>query len=172
VLFGAGELVVSRICEAVDEADIDWTVGTDFEAVKGHGVRAKLEGGPLIVGKPDWLADEGIEIVPLEERIAQLERDGNTVIVAARADELVGAIAIADQVKDDAADAIERLTSAGLTPVMITGDNERTARAVAGDVGIEPDAVLGNSFLGSLTGRDEEVVEQERLRGAQRRAPT
>jgi heavy metal translocating P-type ATPase len=290
---GSEHPLADAVLDAADEADIDWTAGTDFEAVKGHGVRAKLEGGPLIVGKPDWLADEGIEIVPLEERIAQLERDGNTVIVAARADELVGAIAIADQVKDDAADAIERLTSAGLTPVMITGDNERTARAVAGDVGIEPDAVLaevlpdekadevrrlqeaghrvvfvgdgindapaltqadvgmaigagtdiaidasdtvivgdelhavpdayyigknsysktkqnlgiafsfngigvpaaatglvhpvfamvamlgsvtavlGNSFLGSLTGRDEEVVEQERLRGAQRRAPT
>lgn len=123
--------------DAAEQRELDVPDATGFQAHPGRGVKATIEGERVLVGKLGYLADEGIDISAADEHRGQLEGRGQTVVGIAVADRLAGLIGIADAIKDDAADAVARIKQAGLTPVMITGDNERTARAVAEQVGIE-----------------------------------
>ncbi len=113
----------------IDDADA-------FTAHPGHGVEATVGGLRVLVGKPDWLTAEGIDLGSLDEERATLERAGVTVAAVARDGVALGLVGIADTVKPDAAEAVARIRAAGITPVMITGDNRRTATAVAAEVGI------------------------------------
>jgi len=113
----------------------------EFQAVPGRGVRAVVDGQRVLVGSPSFLAAEGVDMEPLRARIEVKERQGQTVMAVAAAGQLMGLIAVADTLKPDAVQAIAEMKAAGLEPVMITGDNERTARAVTRAVGIE--RVLG-----------------------------
>jgi heavy metal translocating P-type ATPase len=110
-----------------------------FESVTGKGVKATVGGERVFVGKPGWLADEGVDFGDAEsgEEIRRLQQRGLTVSGVAADGELVGVVGIGDEIKDDAPETVRRTNEGGITPVMLTGDNERTARAVAGEVGIE-----------------------------------
>jgi heavy metal translocating P-type ATPase len=134
---GSEHPLAGAVLDAADDRSVEWTEGSGFESTSGKGVEATLEGDPVIVGKPDWLEAQDVDLGKARDRIAELEAEGNTTVAVARAGALVGLVAIADQVKDDAAEAGTRLRHAGLTPVMVTGDNERTAQAVAEEVGID-----------------------------------
>jgi heavy metal translocating P-type ATPase len=107
-----------------------------FEAVPGKGVRATVAGELMLVGTLRFLAEAGVETGALARPVAEQEAQARTVIAVATGGRAIGLIALADTVKDDAVEAIARLRAAGIEPVMITGDNERTARAVAEQVGI------------------------------------
>jgi heavy metal translocating P-type ATPase len=107
----------------------------DFEAVAGKGVRVRLAGKPVLVGTLRFLEESGIE-TGLAGPVANREERAQTVILIAAEGRAGGFIALADTVKPDAREAIARFRAAGIEPVMITGDNERTARAVAEQVGI------------------------------------
>ncbi len=107
----------------------------DFEAVPGKGVRASVAGKPVLVGTLRFLEESGIE-TGLGQPVAKREERAQTVILVATEGRVAGFIALADAVKPDAAEAIARFRAAGIEPVMITGDNERTARGVAEQVGI------------------------------------
>ncbi|MBI4413827.1 MAG: metal-transporting ATPase, partial [candidate division NC10 bacterium] len=107
-----------------------------FEAVAGKGVRATVAGKPVLVGTLRFLAESGVETEALAGPAAEREARAQTVIALATDGRAVGLFALADTVKDDAAEAIARLRAAGIEPLMITGDNARTARAVAEQVGI------------------------------------
>ena len=107
----------------------------DFDAVAGKGVRARVAGKPVLVGTLRFLEESGIE-TGLAQPVATREARAQTVIVVAIDGRAAGFIALADTVKPDAVEAIARFRGAGIEPVMITGDNERTARAVAEQVGI------------------------------------
>jgi len=109
----------------------------DFLAVPGRGVAATIEGRRVCVGSPSYVKSRGISIESVHERVASMQEAGFTVIAVAVDGKLAGLIAIADQIKPDAGEAIERLRAAGLEPVMLTGDNYRTARAVAIRLGIK-----------------------------------
>ncbi|MFV2000903.1 MAG: heavy metal translocating P-type ATPase, partial [Acidimicrobiia bacterium] len=108
-----------------------------FESHTGNGVEATLDGARILVGKPNWLADQGVDPSPLTSDRQRLEEQGQTVITVARDGAFIGLIGIADAVKEDAAETIQRIRDAGITPVMLTGDNRRTAHTVAARVGIE-----------------------------------
>ncbi|MFQ5894239.1 MAG: heavy metal translocating P-type ATPase [Nitrospinota bacterium] len=108
----------------------------DFQALPGRGIRATVENKPVLVGSPRFLAEEGIDLASVQERLEAMEGQGRTVVAVAEAGRLAGLIAIADTLKADAAEAVARMSDAGLEPVMVTGDNWRTARAVASQVGI------------------------------------
>ncbi len=107
----------------------------DFDAVAGKGVRARVAGKPVLVGTLRFLEESGIE-TGLAQPVAKREERAQTVILVAIDRQVAGFIALADTVKPDAAEAVARFRAAGIDPVMITGDNERTARAVAEQVGI------------------------------------
>jgi heavy metal translocating P-type ATPase len=108
----------------------------DFSSRTGRGVEGLLDGARVLVGKPSWLEAEGVDLMPLDSERERLEEKGQTVMVVAAAGRLVGLIGVADTIKEDAAEAVRRLRAAGITPVMITGDNHRTAFAVADQVSI------------------------------------
>jgi Cu+-exporting ATPase len=110
---------------------------SDFEAVRGKGIRATVDDREVLVGTRQLLREEGVDVAPAEERMETLEREGKTAMLAAVDGHLAGIIAVADALKDDSAQAIEALDDLGLETAMITGDNERTARAVADQVGID-----------------------------------
>jgi len=107
-----------------------------FEAVPGRGVRAAVGGIPVLVGSLRFLEEEGVDLSPAREQARRWEEEAQTVLGVAAQGRLLGLIGVADEIKEDAAETVTRLKELGIEPVMITGDNERTARAVAGRVGI------------------------------------
>ncbi|MBI2861057.1 MAG: heavy metal translocating P-type ATPase [Chloroflexi bacterium] len=110
---------------------------TDFQTYPGKGVSASVDSKRVVVGTGRFLAEQGIDVSALDKDRARLEEEGKTVVLAAIDGRPAGVIAISDTIKEDTREAVESMRKAGLEPVMITGDNWRTARAVAGLVGIE-----------------------------------
>ena len=107
-----------------------------FKAFPGHGIQARVEGHELLVGNQRMMNQRGIAFQDLEEQAAALTAEGKTLVFAAVDGSLAGLVSVADQVKPESAEAIEKLKSSGLEVVLITGDNRRTAEAVARKVGI------------------------------------
>jgi P-type Cu+ transporter len=108
-----------------------------FNAIPGHGVEAEIEGHTLLLGNLKLMRDRGLAINGLEEKASALADDGKTPMFVAINGKPAGIIAVADTVKDDSKAAIQVLKGMGLEVVMITGDNERTAKAIGRQVGIE-----------------------------------
>src|SRR6266851_1077536 len=107
-----------------------------FEAVPGKGVVARIQGGEVIVGNPQFLVGRGLDLSPLASRIEALEEAGRTVIVASRDGRLLGVLALGDALRPDAAPALAALRSRGLGVILVTGDNARAARRIAAETGI------------------------------------
>ena len=110
---------------------------SEFDSVTGHGVRATVDGHEVLVGRKELLAGAGADPATLEETAGRLASEGKTAIYAAVDGRPAGVVAVADTIKEDSPAAIRALRALGLEVVMITGDNARTAEAVARDVGIE-----------------------------------
>jgi Cu+-exporting ATPase len=108
-----------------------------FHSVTGQGVRATVDGHEVVVGRKELLADAGADPATLEETAGSLASDGKTAIYAAVDGRPAGVVAVADTIKEGSPSAIRALGDLGLEVVMITGDNARTAEAVARQVGIE-----------------------------------
>jgi Cu+-exporting ATPase len=134
----ASEHPLARAVEdAADDRDVDVPRAEEFSSHTGRGVQASVEGALVLVGQPAFLTEQGVDVTAGEARLRELEEKGRTVVAVAVDGDLVGLVGIADTLKDDAADAVRRMKAAGLAPIMITGDNERTAHAVAAEVGID-----------------------------------
>ena len=111
---------------------------TDFESVTGGGVSGRANGHRVSVGKPDLLRQLGARgIKNIDQRASELQEQGHGVVFVAIDDELAGLIAVADPIKESTPSAIEHLHRLGITVVMLTGDNERTARVVANRLRID-----------------------------------
>ncbi|TAL08696.1 MAG: heavy metal translocating P-type ATPase [Nitrospirae bacterium] len=109
----------------------------DFAAVPGHGIRATVQGEPVRVGNLRLMETDGLPVAGLEAEAARLAEGGLTPMFVAVGQAVVGVVAVADQVKEHAREAVAALKGLGLEVIMLTGDNPRTAAAVAGEVGIE-----------------------------------
>jgi Cu+-exporting ATPase len=111
----------------------------DFASHHGLGVTAVAEGRAVAVGRASWLADEWAQHIPpvLADRASRAEAAGQTAVFAGWDGQIRGLLVVADTVKPTSADAVARLRRMGLRPVLLTGDNERAARAVGSQVGIE-----------------------------------
>ncbi|MEX0809204.1 MAG: heavy metal translocating P-type ATPase [Dongiaceae bacterium] len=109
----------------------------DFSAVIGQGVTGLLDGAPVALGNAALLQNRGIDLASAQNEADRLRAGGASVVFVARGSKLLGLIAATDRVKETTQDAIRRLHEAGLRIVMLTGDNERTARAVGAALGIE-----------------------------------
>ncbi len=109
---------------------------TDFQARRGRGVEARVDGHIVRVGSARFLEESGVELTPLRETAERWEGEGKTVMWTAVDGRLLGAIAVADTLKDDAVLAIAELERLGIQTAMLTGDNRRTAEAIARQCGI------------------------------------
>ncbi len=108
-----------------------------FEAFPGKGVVARITTGEVLVGSPRFLAERKIDLARLRDRVDALEAAGRTVIAIARERRALGLVALGDTLRSDAISAIAALRKAGLKTILVTGDNERAARRVADDLGID-----------------------------------
>jgi heavy metal translocating P-type ATPase len=108
-----------------------------FEAFPGRGVAAEIGQERVLVGNPRFLEEHGIDLAQLQARIAQLETSGRTVVGVARNGRALGILGLGDTLRPDAADSVGALRQAGLKTVLVTGDNERAARRVAYELGID-----------------------------------
>ncbi|MDP9070728.1 MAG: heavy metal translocating P-type ATPase [Actinomycetota bacterium] len=111
---------------------------SEFTAVAGHGVRARVEGVVVHVGRAKLVAEAGLDLpAELSQAADRLEGEGRTAIFAGWDGQVRGVLAVADTLKEEAPDVVAELRSLGIQVAMITGDNRRTAAAIASEVGID-----------------------------------
>lgn len=109
----------------------------NFAAVPGKGLKADFEGKNILIGNRKLMNDNSIDIKDKESELAKLETEGKTAMLLSINSKLSGIIAVADTIKETSAKAIKELQDMGLTVYMITGDNERTAKAIADEVNVD-----------------------------------
>jgi Cu+-exporting ATPase len=128
--------LAQAIVEGAQARKLILTEVKDFEAIPGHGVSAKVEGKNILIGNLTLMNREKIALGLLEEKSKSLADDGKTPMFIALDGKAAGIIAVADTVKEDSAEAVKALQGLGIEVVMITGDNRRTAEAIARKVGV------------------------------------
>ncbi len=132
----------------------------NFSALAGRGLQATVEGHAVLVGTRILMTDHSIDYQPLQERLEVLETEGKTAMLVAIDGQLAGIIAVADTVKVGSAEAIQRLQEQGLQVWMITGDNRRTAQAIAAQVGIAAKHVLAEVLPEDKANQVKRLQEQ------------
>jgi len=142
-----------------EEESLELKEPEEFVSIPGKGIQATLEGKRVLIGNRKLMQDNGISIEAGEDDLLRLEEEGKTAMLIAIDGNLRGIIAVADKIKETSKDAIEKLKSMGLEVYMITGDNERTARAIAKEVGIT------NVLAEVLPENKAEVVEKIKSEG-------
>ncbi|ASQ86790.1 MULTISPECIES: copper-translocating P-type ATPase [Mycobacterium] len=135
---GSEHPIGAAIVADAHERGLEIPAATAFTNVAGHGVRAEIDGRPVLVGRRKLIDEHDLELPDhLAAAAADLEEQGRTAVFVGRDGHVVGVIAVADTVKDDAVDVVRQLHAMGLRVAMITGDNARTANAIANQVGID-----------------------------------
>ncbi|HEX3013278.1 MAG TPA: heavy metal translocating P-type ATPase, partial [Methanobacterium sp.] len=130
--------LAEAVVKKARERNIDTETSQNFNTFGGKGVKAVVEDKEIIIGNRALFKDRNITIPEkAEEKLSKFQNEGKTAVLIATDNSLSGIIAIADTLKETTTDAIKRLKEMGLKVVMITGDNERTANAIAKQVGIE-----------------------------------
>ena len=114
------------------------TETTDFEVVAGNGLKARINGKTVFGGNAEYISKSaGADIAPLSKKLAELSAQGKTPVLFAKGNQLLGIIAVADTIKEDSPAAISQLKKMGLHVVMLTGDNETTARTIGAQAGVD-----------------------------------
>jgi len=138
---GSEHPLARAIVDGAEARDLDVVEPDAFENVPGHGIKATVEGSEVLVGNRKLLRENDVDPEPAESTMEELESEGKTAMLVAIDGRLAGVLADADTVKSDAKSAVSQLQRRGIDVMMITGDNERTARAVAEQVNISPENV-------------------------------
>jgi Cu+-exporting ATPase len=131
-----------------------------FTALAGRGLEAIVEGHDVLLGTRSLLTERTITYTEMMQQVEVLEAQGKTVMLVALDGRVVGALAVADTVKEGSAEAIRRLQEQGLTVWMITGDNRRTAQAIAAQVGIAREHVLAEVLPEDKASQVKRLQEQ------------
>ncbi len=125
------------IVKGAEKENLELLKVDKFTAIPGHGIQVEIEGADVLLGNRKLMVDRGIGLAQLETDSDRLASEGKTPMYVAVRGELAGIIAVADVVKESSANAIKKLHSMGIQVAMITGDNRRTADAIAKQVGID-----------------------------------
>jgi Cu+-exporting ATPase len=128
-----GEAIIKK----AKERNIQLQDPSDFQAVPGHGIKAVIDGKTVLLGNADFMADEKVTVGGLTEKAEKLSGEGKTPMYVAVDGVAGGLVAVADTLKDNSVAAIKALGKIGVETAMITGDNKRTAEAIAKQVGID-----------------------------------
>lgn len=125
------------IVKEAERREIDLFEPEDFKSSSGLGVQAHINGQEVLVGKPNWFDEMGLNFDHAKDHISSLQAEGKTVMMVVVDQKLAGLIAVADTIKPESRETIGELHGANLKVVMLTGDNVRTAKAIASEVGID-----------------------------------
>ncbi|WP_407270651.1 heavy metal translocating P-type ATPase [Radiobacillus sp. PE A8.2] len=115
-----------------------------FESKLGMGVKARVDNQYVSIGNKTLMKEQGVDITDIEDQVEAFQLEGKTAIIISVNNQVAGVLAVADTVKENAVGVIKRLKSMGLKPVMVTGDNDKTARSIAKQVGVEQ--VIANAL--------------------------
>ena len=129
--------LAAAIVEGATSRGLTLPDAESFNAIPGHGIESRVDGHSVLLGNLKLMRDRKITLNELESRAAQIADDGKTPMYMAIDEKAAGIVAVADTVKVDSKEAIQTLKSMGLEVVMITGDNQRTAKAIGRQVGVE-----------------------------------
>ena len=128
-----GKAIVAR----AKERGIEILALQNFKALFGKGVKAEINGKNILVGRKELMEENGLDISFVQEMVGQLQEEGKTAMFVAEEGKLLGVIAVADTLKEETKTAIEQLHKMGFRTIMLTGDNQKTANAIAKKVGID-----------------------------------
>ena len=149
----------AAIVRHASEEGIDVPPCESFSAVPGQGVKAIVEGKQILVGSSRLMEDSGVDVSSASKQLSEFENQGKTAMIVAAGPQVVGSLAVADTVKETSAAAIRALKNLGIQVYMLTGDNERTAKAIAAQVGID------EVIAGVLPERKADEIQRLRSRG-------
>ncbi|MBB5362606.1 heavy metal translocating P-type ATPase [Deinococcus humi] len=139
---GSSHPLAQAITKEAIRQNVTAPIAQDARALAGKGVRARVEGRDLFISSPQHAAST-LSVTPdLRDRLTALEEQGKTAVVLHSEGEVLGVLAIRDEPRADARDAIARLRAMGVNAVMLTGDNARTGRAIASGLGLEVQSEL------------------------------
>lgn len=158
---GSEHPVAQAILRAAGDKSIAITEPSEFLAYPGGGVRAVVAGKTVLVGTARLQSENNIDVSAVESHIEDMESQGKTVVVVSADGAVTGLLAVADTLKSGSKDAIGRLRKMGLEVIMITGDNSRTAAAVATEVGIKE--VMSQVLPGDKAARVAELRRQGKV---------
>ncbi|MFZ5651646.1 MAG: heavy metal translocating P-type ATPase [Bacillota bacterium] len=136
-----------------------------FEAIPGHGIYAEIGGRSVLIGNRRLMSLKNVDMAGMEARADALEGEGKTAMLVAVDGKSAGVVAVADTVKETSAGAIRALNEMGIQTIMITGDNRRTAAAIARQVGIPPENVLAEVLPQDKAREVNRLKEQGRVVG-------
>ncbi len=125
-------LAIVEYCNHIEASEV-----TQFLSVSGRGVKGSLDGKIVLGGNAEFMCENGVDISSFEEKVKALSREGKTVMYFSLDNALLGAIAIGDTIKQGAEQMVSQLKAMGIKTVLLTGDNELTARAVADRLGVD-----------------------------------
>ena len=143
------------IVAAAQERELELLDFDDFVAVTGRGAQASVNGRLVLVGSPRFMREQGLDLADLKAALARMQREGKTAVIVAQDNAALGLIAITDAIKPDAAEAVALLQQQDIEVVMLTGDNRRTAEAVATQAGISH--VFAEMLPGEKAGKLREL---------------
>jgi P-type Cu+ transporter len=129
--------LAEAIVEHAKAEKISFKKATGFKALVGRGIQAKIGAKKYYFGNTRLMKEQKISTKKIADKVMNLEKEGKTVMFLAEGKKLMGIIAVADQIKEDSPKAIAMLKKMGIVPYMITGDNERTAKAIAKKAGLD-----------------------------------
>lgn len=134
---GSEHPLAEAIVEGAAERGVKLAEAENFEAITGKGVSGTVSGRKVALGNAAMMADLGVDTAPVSAKAEALQGEGKTAMFVAVGGKLAGFVAVADPIKATTAEAIKALHDRGLRIIMATGDNERTAKAIAGRLGID-----------------------------------
>lgn len=129
--------LAQAILEAAEEEGLDLLPVSHFEAIVGRGLSAQVEGRQLLVGNESLMKEKHIDSSAFQEQLLELSQEGKTAMFVAVDGQLAGILAVADEMKSSSLKAVQELQSMGLEVIMLTGDREETATAIAQKAGIQ-----------------------------------
>lgn len=128
--------LAQALVDGIKEKGINLTAVEDFESITGFGIMAKVNGKEIYIGTRKLMKEKGIDVSQALDQMDALEKGGKTAMLVGIDQTYAGIVAVADTVKETSINAVKRLQDMGLEVIMITGDNEQTAKAIANQVGI------------------------------------
>jgi len=136
VELGSEHPLGEAIVRAARHRNLDVPAVSGFESIPGHGIRGEALGKKILLGNRRLFAQEAIDTAPAEAQLARLESEGKTAMLVGADGTLAGIVAVADTLKPEAQEAVNALKNIGVEVVLLTGDNQRTANAIAAELGI------------------------------------